>query len=178
MVCFCKLPRRRWPNGLEYLTAIIRNDIRGITTAQYFKVWNAELDLSPIDDLPLVVGQRMQSLGINPACFALQCSPDLITGACRLSVYKVLVGPMTVEVIDHGNHVDIELGSIDPHHPLPTSMAAMEMVHLVSTARVQSRCDVSPIAVSLANPDAFSKAFQKWNKCTPTQMREELLEAA
>ncbi len=124
---------------------------RGITTAEYFAAWNAMLSLSPVPDAITTLGKAFQSMGFNPACFAMQCSPDLLTGLKRLSVYKILVGPMKVTINETDQHVDVVFGSIDENHPLPHSMAAMEMVHLVYILRLQTGHDVSPMAVRIGD---------------------------
>lgn len=131
------------------------NDNRTVTTAQYFSAWRAGVGLSNVPELVLKIGQSIQSGGFSSALFAMDCSPNFLIGVERMSIYKILIGPMTISVTQHDDYIDIVLGSIEPANPLPSSLAAMEMAHLMSVLRTQTDDTKWAVSAQISTADAY-----------------------
>lgn len=121
----------------------------GVTAAQFFDIWRAA-------EQELGTSAMVMDLSVNAAkgifatpVFAFSCSPDVWTGLKRLSVFKPLVAPvvMTLENRDAGKLLSIRAAEADA--PLPASMAAFEIMYLVTMIRIHTGTSFHPVTVIL-----------------------------
>ena len=103
----------------------------------------------------LVLGQAISPQVFSPPLFAAYCSADMETAARRLSQYKPLIGPLSLEVRLSDRGLDLALG-VEPGVDLPSEYAAAELVFLVSLARQATRSAVRPLEVEMTAPPAAS----------------------
>ena len=66
----------------------------------------------------------------------------------RLSQYKRLIGPMTLQVEQEIDATTISLDCLFTDKPLPDSLAAFELVFLVYLVRLATREQIKPLSVS------------------------------
>lgn len=124
-----------------------------VTAAQYFHVWQA-LELAAGDGmaLPLRIGQAVSVEGFDPPIFASVCSPNLNVALQRLSKFKKLICPMTLQVDVGASATSSTLECFAGTGPVPRSMAMTEVVFLTQLARLATRHRVIPVEVTLPEP--------------------------
>ncbi len=123
-----------------------------IGAGEMFTLWNALEQMTGEHELPLLIGQAISVEAFDPPIFASLCSPNLNVAMQRLSLYKKLIGPMTLRVEIEPTHTGVTLGVDTEGLSLPRSLAAAEMVFLTKLARIGIRQKIVPSGVMLAHP--------------------------
>lgn len=135
-----------------------------LTTAEYFRLWEGMTKLFDDPAFPLRLGQAFSVEAFSPPIFACFCSADLNVALTRLSRYKPLIGPLTLDVVRTDRETSVTLGGLPKDRPLPTSLAATELVFLVHMARLATRDRIGPTAVQLTRPlpeaDKYAAFFE------------------
>ncbi len=133
-----------------------------LSPEDYFRLWRSLEALHGAPDLPLLLGQAVPVESFSPPVFAALCSPDLRVALERLSHYKRLIGPLTLDVAPVPGGASVGYGALEGH-ALPASFAATELVFLVALARKATRARLEPLAVHLPEPprnlDAYASFF-------------------
>lgn len=122
-----------------------------VDAAGFDRLWRA---MAACVDHPapgLIVGRAVQPDSFSPPVFAAFCSPDLATALERLSLFKPLFGPVTLEVTRPGDRLSAVFAAA-PGLRLPRDYVAAELVFLVSLARMATRTRIAPIAVEMVDP--------------------------
>ena len=83
----------------------------------------------------------------SPPVFASLCSPDLATAAERLARFKPLIGPLTLDVKDGAEGLELSYDWKDRTMVPPVYMHALEAMFVVKLARLGTRRQVQPVAV-------------------------------
>lgn len=139
------LRRARLPADLLARTSVT------LTTEEYFRLWRA-IDEEMGDRLTaLEIGRGVTVEAFDPPLFAALCSPDLNTAAQRLSRFKRLIGPLTLDVDIGTEQTALAYGSLRAG-PLPASLGTAELVFLVQFARIATRTELRPIRVTIPEP--------------------------
>ena len=115
-----------------------------LTTAEYLKFWKS-LEFIANDPLfPLKAICKLSTEMFDPPIFAALCSPNLNTALKRISQFKPLIGPMTlnIELNDEGTHIMIKF--LERDVALPKSLVAMELGFFVQIARMATREIIIP----------------------------------
>lgn len=123
-----------------------------LTVAEYFRLWNALEAASDDPAFPLRIGSNIPVEAFNPPLFAALCSPNFNTAVQRLSTFKALCGSMTIAVEEGSDRTRVVLGCRYAEHPMPRSMAAVELVFLTELARMATRERIVPIKVGSLLP--------------------------
>jgi AraC-like DNA-binding protein len=130
-----------------------------VSAESYFRLWQAVADELADPDCGLRIGQLISAETFDPPIFAALCSPDLNTAAARLSRFKKLIGPLTLDVAVRSDRTVLNLGCIGALR-LPVALGTTEVVFLVHFARMATRSPVQPIEVTtpepVRNPDAYA----------------------
>ncbi len=122
-----------------------------ISAEEYFRLWRGLEEEMGDRLLALEIGQGVSVEAFDPPIFAALCSPDLNTAAERLSKFKRLIGPFTLDVAIGPDQTVLEYGSLEAG-PLPVSLGAMELVFLVHFARLATRTQLRPLRVTTPEP--------------------------
>ena len=133
-----------------------------IPVEAYFRLWQgleAEAD-DPI--LPIRIGRAITVEAFDAPIFAALCSPNLRTAAKRLSRYKALVGPMVLHVHEGESSVTLELEWLPVHLEPPAALVATELVFFVQLARLATREEISPLAVTTPRPPSPAGAYEEY----------------
>ena len=123
-----------------------------LTTEEYFRLWEGMTKLFDNPAFPLRLGQAFSVEAFSPPIFACFCSADLNVALTRLSQYKPLIGPLTLDVVRTDRQTSVTLGGLPKDKPLPTSLVATELVFLVYMARLATRERIGPTTVQLSRP--------------------------
>jgi AraC-like DNA-binding protein len=134
-----------------------------LSTSEYFRLWDALEKAFNDPSFPLRLGQAVSVESFSPPIFAALCSPNLNVAVRRLSQFKRLIGPMTLDVMEDTESTMVSLGCLYADSPLPASLVATELVFLVHLVRLATREPVNPLSVTssvaLASADSYSEYF-------------------
>ncbi|BBB64005.1 hypothetical protein UNDKW_5732 [Undibacterium sp. KW1] len=134
-----------------------------LPAAQYFGLWQAIEASAGAASLPLLVGAAISVEAFDPPIFASLCSPNLNVAMQRLSAFKKLVGPMTLNVQAGQAKTVITLECYGNEGHIPKSLAMTERVFLTQLIRLGTRYRVIPLEVMLpevpANLDDYAAYF-------------------
>lgn len=138
---------------------LFSRDHISLSAEEYFGLWRAMEEEMGDRLLPLEVGQGFSIEAFDPALFAALCSPDLNTATQRLSKYKPLIGPFTLDVNIGTDQTTLTYGS-SVTRPLLPSLGMMELVFLVAFARRATRMHIRPLRVTTPDPVASAAAYE------------------
>ena len=127
----------------------------------YFRLWHS-LEVLIGDPLfPLTLGKALTPDAFSPPLFAAYCSPNLKIALERLSAYKPIICPMTMELdqVDEGLALTLKMPR---HWELPTTFVLMEMVFIVNLARTATRQNINPVKVISKCPPNEITAYRSF----------------
>lgn len=132
-----------------------------LNSTEYFRFW-VGLEATVKDPaFPLKLGQAVPVESFNPPLFATLCSPNLLVAMKRLSQFKRLVGPMTLDVTESETDVTLTVDSINSNEKLPGFLVATESVFLVHLIRLATREHIIPLKIQtqekLNSEDTYTK---------------------
>ena len=143
----------------------LRNEGKGLTTAQVFDLWRAVEVEAKRPDLPLYLGKLFAHAPFTPAMFSFSCSPDVRTGFHRLSVFKPLMGPMKLDVSEDETGLHIDIGSVDPAVPAPLPLVWFESIYLLECARCYTAEHIVPLQAQLPAMDHLGADVLEYLGC-------------
>ena len=121
-----------------------------LTTDEYFRLWLSLEAILNNPAFPLLIGEMITAETFSPPIFAAFCSPNMNIAMHRLSRYKQLIGPMTLDVQEFKTSTTLTIDCLYREHPLPHSLMAMELIYLVNLVRMATREKIVPISVTTA----------------------------
>ncbi len=127
----------------------LRNESKGVTPAQVFDLWQSVETEAKRPDLPLILSKLFAHAPFTPAMFSFSCSPDVRTGLQRLSVFKPLMAPITLDLSEDDDCLHVAIGSVDPTIPVPPRMLWFEALYLLECARCHTAEHIVPAHVKL-----------------------------
>ena len=119
-----------------------------LSADEYFRLWEGLGRSFNDPSFPLRLGQMISTESFSPPIFASLCSPNLNVAMKRISQYKRLIGPMTLQVKQDTDATTVSLDCLFTENPLPDLLVAYEMVFLVRLVRLATREQITPLAVS------------------------------
>lgn len=130
---------------------LLSRDAPRVTPAQYYALWEALAAGNPA--APLLVARALSVEAFDPALVAAVCSPDLNAAASRIAAFKPLLGPMRLDVVREEMTTTLRARwPVGAEPPAPLAMA--ELLFWIALARIATRVDVRPTAITgLAVPD-------------------------
>lgn len=114
-----------------------------LTPPAYHAFWRALAEELNDPVLPIRIARLLSAEVFDPPLFAAFCSPSLLVAAERLARYKRLVGPMRLAI----SGSTIELIWPDHEQP-PDELGLVELLFWVALARIGTRSDVRPLALT------------------------------
>lgn len=140
-----------------------------LSVEEYFRIWKA-IEASLNDPaFPLRLGQMISTEAFSPPIFSALCSPNLNVAMKRLSKYKQLIGPMTLQVKIDSKATTVSLDCLFTNHPLPDSLIATELVFLVQLVRLCTREKIIPLTVSSRSKLRNIKGYSEYFGTRPAQ---------
>jgi len=135
---------------------------------EFFRLWRA-IEVEADDPLlPIRIGQSISVETFDPLAFAALCSRDLNSAAHRVAGYKRIVGPMRLVVDITGTATSLELQWPNTIVP-PPSLATVELVFMVSLARIGTRAPLRPLSVSSPFPPENADSYADFLGVTITR---------
>ena len=140
-------------------TDLFARENASVSAREYFRLWNALEQEMGDRSLALEGGQGVSVEAFDPPIFAALCSPDLNTAAERLSKFKRLIGPLTLDITIGSEQTVLEYGSLEAG-PLPVSLGMTELVFLVHFARLATRTHLIPLQVMTPEPSDPAEPYE------------------
>ncbi len=135
-----------------------------VTADEYYRLWHG-LGYVMRDEptFPLRFGRSITVEVFSPPLFACFCSENLNIAAKRLSYYKPLVAPFTLDVSQAQHATTVSFNGFPPGDLVPDILIAGELVFWVQIIRIATREHIIPMTVhtTLALPerDAYEAYF-------------------
>jgi len=136
-----------------------------LSPGEYFNLWRGLEQVAGADELPVKLAQALSAEAFDPALFACLCSPDLNTALLRLSQYKRLVGPLTMEVDITSRRTLVTMSCYGNPEPIPRSLGTSELVFFTHLARLATRKRIEPLAVSAPDLPRNVDLYQGYFGC-------------
>ncbi len=102
--------------------------------------------------LAIRIGEALSFEMFDPPVFAAMCSPDLNTALARLSTYKRLCAPIALTISVGRDTTRAVAAWTEPPIEPPHLLYAMELTYCVRLARLGTRTQVTPRAVTCPFP--------------------------
>ena len=140
-----------------------------LETQQLFKLWAAveaeAIATGEVIPLPLRIAKAMTADWFDPALFAALCSTDLNAALSRLSKYKRLVAPMTLQVDIRSEQTILSLEWLDKTVRPPSVLIAFELVFFVQLARLATRNQIRPKSLTCPIPLKWLSEYETYFGC-------------
>lgn len=115
-----------------------------LPSQDYYRFWDG-IEAESGDPLfPIRLSQSIRGESFSPLLFAALCSPNLLVAVQRLARYKVLVGPMRLEITEVAGGVSLKLLWLDAPLIPPASLVLSELLFCVMLARMGTREPIYP----------------------------------
>jgi len=123
---------------------------RGLTTPEYFNLWQS-LEAEAGDPLlPLRLVNALQAEAFVPPIFAALCSANMAQAAQRLTTYKKLIAPMRLDLgVGRSGELSISPQWIEANDEVPFVLVATELAFLIRLARLATREPIPALRVVL-----------------------------
>lgn len=144
----------------------------GLTTAEYFRFWECLQAEAGDPLLPLRLVEAIQAESFIPPIFAALCSSNMVQAGQRLSTYKKLIAPMSLQV-DVGPDGALTLSPcwLEAQAEVPFVVVASELAFLLRLLRMATREPVKAMRVTMQHrpPAAQTKAYATFFGSAPQQ---------
>lgn len=115
-----------------------------LPTDEWFRLWRG-LEAEANDPLlPLRIGRAISFETFDPPVFAAMCSRDLNVALDRISFYKKLCAPLSLDVRHLPDETTVAFEWLDASVDPPASTMLTELVFFVQLARIGTRAAVHP----------------------------------
>ena len=144
----------------------------GLTTAEYFRFWEALQAEAGDPLLPLRLVEVIGAESFIPPIFAALCSANLLQAGQRLSTYKKLIAPMSLNVnVGSDGALTLSPHWLEAQAQVPFVVVASELAFLLRLARLATREPIAAMRVTMPQlPGAAqAKAYVKFFGSTPQQ---------
>lgn len=121
----------------------------GITTDEYFRLWQGMEFLSGNASFPLVAIEHFGSEVFDPPVFAAYCSPNMATALERLKQFKPICGPMTLDLESTTDKTQLFIRFNQERVNVPLSLLAMELLFFVQLVRLATKETIIPLAITI-----------------------------
>ena len=141
---------------------LLTRDSPTLSTAEYFRFWRGLEREAADPTLPIRIGRAISVEVFDAPIFAALCSPDLNVGARRISRFKRLFGPMALHVDQGPAATRLEVEFLDKTEAPPAVLVATELVFFVQLARLATREEIRPVAVTTPDPPQPANAYTEY----------------
>jgi AraC-like DNA-binding protein len=140
---------------------LLGGDSVTLRPAEYFAFFEALEAEAGDPNLPIAIGRAISIEAFDPSLFAALCSPNLLVAAERISLYKGLIGPLRLAITQDADGQTLTCEWPPPHRP-PALLELSELIFWVALARIATRTEVRPVAVTAPQPPADGRAYEEY----------------
>lgn len=136
-----------------------------ISTEDYFRFWRSLEEEAADAMFPLRLVDLVSAESFSPPLFAALCSSNLMQAVQRLSKYKQLVAPMSLEIeVSQAGELSVSPRWLATPTEVPHSLEVAEVAFLLRLARLATREPVKALRVTLTKvpPSAYARRFESF----------------
>lgn len=136
-----------------------------ISTEDYFRFWRSLEEEAADAMFPLRLVELVSAESFSPPLFAALCSANLMQAVQRLSKYKQLVAPMSLEVeVSQAGDLSVSPRWLATPAEVPHSLEVAEVAFLLRLARLATREPVKALRVTLTKvpPSAYARRYESF----------------
>lgn len=133
----------------------------GLSTEEYFRLWSTMEGLCPDPSFPLTLVRSYNTDIFDPPLFAAYCSPNLNIALQRFSQFKLLIGPMKLDVSIESDKTRMSLQFLD-NQEVPRSVVGGELGFFVHVARIATHEELVPIKATVPCELPAIEAYEEY----------------
>ncbi|MEO0599800.1 MAG: AraC family transcriptional regulator ligand-binding domain-containing protein [Myxococcota bacterium] len=114
--------------------------------------------------LPLWMAEQLDASTFSPPIFVGLCSPDLRVASQRIALFKPLVGPLVLDVVDEGD-LTLTIRFRDGVISAAPLFVRFEMLFFTKLARLATRARIEPAVVRTPDVPESREAFEAYLGC-------------
>jgi AraC-like DNA-binding protein len=152
-----------------------------LTPIQYFQLWEGIEQSAGKHKVPLLFAESLSVESFDAPIFAAICSKDFNAAVARIQRYKPLIGPMELDIQHPQGNTQLTISCYGFKDQIPYSYALTELVFFTQLARLCTRQNIKPIAITLPTCQSDLSDYESYfacplntgDKCTITFSRED-----
>ena len=137
---------------------IMSREAAAVSAEGFFRLWDAIGEEAGSLSIALDLGQLGALEGFSPAQIAALASPNLIVATSRISHYKSLFAPISLDVETTADKLTLSTTGLG--HPISMTLAVTELAFWVSFVRRATRVHVLPLQARLPEFPAESALIE------------------
>lgn len=134
----------------------------------YFRIWDAMTAEADRPGAERELAMAYAHGPFIPPVFAFSCAETLGLGLKRLSDFKPLIGPLTMDVTLDDIALNVTMRPADPDIPMSSSMGLFEILYMTECARTFTGTQVTPVAATLPQAYEIDDGCRAYLGLTPT----------
>lgn len=136
-----------------------------LSPEEYYRLWEGLEKASGEQELGLLLTESLSVESFSPPIFASLCSPDLNTALARIREYKPLIGPLVLTIHIGDDSTLLSISCYDYAEAIPSSLAIGELVFFTQLARIATRAEIKPLAITLPKLPNSLPAYETFFGC-------------
>ncbi len=133
-----------------------------LSTQDYFRLWNSIEKTANDPDFIFNIPSRTPVESFHPAFFAALCCPNLNIALKRLSKFKCLISPITLDITENNETTTATVDCQDKEYPIPPSLIIAELIYIVNIVRIATREEIKPVAIFSSVENINTENFIKY----------------
>lgn len=129
--------------------ALAQNETLSVDAAAYFRICHVMAEEAKRPGIELELAIAYAHGPFVPAIFAFSCAETLNLGLSRLSDFKPLVGPMTMQVVRNDAGLSVTLRPTESHLTISASLGLFEVLYITECARTFTGVPIVPVETSI-----------------------------
>ena len=136
-----------------------------LTPSEYFRLFEAVGQITQDQPLGILLAESLSTEAFDPAVFACLCSRNFAEAVARISQYKVLIGPLVLDVQPGSERLLLSLSCYGNRQKIPSALAVTELAFFTQLVRLATREAVNPIAITLPELPEHLDAYRAYFGC-------------
>lgn len=137
-----------------------------VSTAQFFAIWQALVDISGDPSVGLRIGTGLEGAVMPPSFLAAYHARDFRDALQRVARFKRLCAPEDMRIQEQSDRYDIKVDWTQAEgQAAPPALVDATLATLVELGRKGTKEFLVPIAVELARPECARAVYEKYFGC-------------
>ena len=168
----CGISAERVLQRAKLPTSLLAQQEATITADEYCAIFASLEAEAPNKILPIVLTEAVSFESFEPQLLAAMCSSHLNAALLTLARFKTLISPLTFDVAVGPHSTEVKLRWTEPSCPPPFLVLATDLAFLTRLARLGTRTELDPIAITSSQALKPQPAFQDYFGVTPKVSRQ------
>ncbi len=146
-----------------------------LSPKEYFQLLHGIEKAAGNRDVPLLLAESLSLEAFDVPIFASICSPNLNLATQRLSQYKPLIGPMTLDVNITNKETRLVIRCYGHDVNIPHTLGLIELVFFTQLSRLATHENINPIALELPHLPDDTEPYEDYFGCALKQGEDVLI---